>query len=88
VITTSYFALPNILANREVVPEFMPSYPSIDPIVERAAALLADSSARERMSADLAELVRPFLDTTASDTTAKILLDLVETHTMECETGR
>ena len=45
-----------------------------------AAALLADSAARERMSADLAELVRPFLDTTASDTTAKILLDLIETH--------
>ena len=87
VITTSYFSLPNILANREVVPEFMPSYPSIDPIVERAAALLADSAARARMSADLAELVRPFLDTTASDTTAKILLDLVETHSAECEAG-
>ena len=80
VITTSYFSLPNILANREVVPEFMPSYRSIDPIVERAAVLLADSAARERMSADLAELVRPFLDSTASDTTAKILLDLIETH--------
>ncbi len=80
VITTRYFSLPNILANRELVPEFMPSYPSIDPIVERAAALLSDSAARERMSADLAELVRPFLDTTASDTTAKILLDLIETH--------
>lgn len=79
-ITTSYFSLPNILANRELVPEFMPFYRSIDPIVERAAALLADSAAREQMSADLAELVRPFLDTTASDTTAKILLDLIETH--------
>jgi lipid-A-disaccharide synthase len=80
IITTKYFSLPNILAGREVVPEFMPFYRSIDPIVERAAALLADSAARERMSADLAELVRPFLETTASETTAKILLDLIETH--------
>lgn len=86
VITTSYFSLPNILAHREVVPEFMPFYRSIDPIVERAATLLADSAARERMSADLAELVRPFLDTTASETTAKILLDLIETHA-ECATA-
>ncbi len=79
-ITTRYLSLPNILANRELVPEFMPFYRSIDPIVERATALLADPAARERMSADLAELVRPFLNTTASDTTAKILLDLIESH--------
>ncbi len=80
VISTPYFSLPNILANREVVPEFMPYYRSIDPIAERAADLLGDDRARKQMSAELAKVVQPFLSTTASETTAKILLDLIETR--------
>lgn len=80
VLTTKHFSLPNILAGRELVPEFMPYYRSIDPIVDQAASLLDDEPARRRMSAGLAEMVRPFLNTTASETTAKILLDMIEAH--------
>lgn len=80
VISTKHFSLPNILANRELVPEFMPYYRSIDPIVERGVALLGNSDARAKMSQQLKELVQPFLDTAASQTTAKILFDLVENH--------
>lgn len=77
-ITTRHLSLPNVLAARRLVPEFMPYYTSIGPIVEHAAALLADEHARRQMSADLAKLVRPFLNSAASETTAKILLDLIE----------
>ena len=80
VITTKYFSLPNILANRELVPEFMPYYRSVDPIVERAARLLADEPARKQMSAELRELVQPFVSTTAAETTSKILLDMIEAN--------
>lgn len=78
VIATEYFSLPNILANRELVPEFMPFYRSIDPIVARGAELLGNSDARARMSRQLKELIQPFLDTPASQTTAHVLLDLIE----------
>ncbi len=77
-ITTRFFSLPNILADRELVPEFMPYYSSTVPIAERAAELLRDPGARQAMAADLKELVEPFLNADASTTTAKILIDLIE----------
>lgn len=79
-INTRYFSLPNILANRMLVPEFMPYYTSTEPIVQRALELLRDRQARQRMSSDLAQLVQPFVRTTASQTTAKIVLDMIELH--------
>lgn len=80
VISTSYLSLPNIIADREVVPEFMPYYTSTEPIIKRAVDLLNDEQARKSMAADLTELVKPFVNTRASDTTAKILLDLIESR--------
>ena len=76
-IHTRYLSLPNILAGREIVPEFMPYYSSTEPIAERAIELLESEEARDRMIEDLSAVVAPMRETHASDRTADLLLDLI-----------
>lgn len=76
-IHTRYLCLPNILAGREIVPEFMPYYSSTEPIAERAIELLESEEARDRMIEDLSAVVAPMRETHASDRTADLLLDLI-----------
>jgi len=77
-IRTPHLSLINILAGRRLVPEFMPYYRSTDPIAEQALALLSDAGARRRMSEELATLLDPLVKTGAAETTARILLDMIE----------
>ncbi len=76
-IQTPYLSLPNILAGREVVPEFMPYYRSTGPIAERALALLRSEEARNRMADDLGHVVEPLRGSRASEGAASMLLDMV-----------
>ncbi len=75
-IHTPHLSLPNILAGREIVPEFMPYYASTAPIARRAIDLLQSPEARESMIRDLAEVVSPLKDTLASQRTAEWLLGM------------
>jgi lipid-A-disaccharide synthase len=59
VINTPYIALVNILAGRELVPEYIPFYGSPLPIARECIELLLRPELRERMSRELAELVAP-----------------------------
>jgi len=77
-IRTAQLSLVNILAGRELVPEFMPYYSSTDPIAARALALLEDEGARRRLSDELAALIDPLVKTGASENTARLLLDLID----------
>ncbi len=76
-IHTPYLALPNILAGREIVPEFMPYYTSTRPIAERAIELLKSEEARRTMIRDLVEVVEPLRSGCASERAAAMLLDMV-----------
>lgn len=76
-IRTRHLSLPNILAGREIVPEFMPYYRSTAPIAERAIELLSSAEARNRMIEDLSAVVEPMRETHASHRTAELLLDLI-----------
>lgn len=58
-VITKYKALVNVLANREIVREFIPFYGSPVPVAKECIRLLGDAAAREQMSAELAELVKP-----------------------------
>jgi lipid-A-disaccharide synthase len=58
-ITTPYIALVNILAGREMVPEFIPFYGSPLPIARECIELLSRPELREQMSRELAELTAP-----------------------------
>ena len=77
-IHTPHLSLPNILAGREVVPEFMPYYTSTEPIARMAIGLLRSQEARQRMKDDLAEVVAPLRDSHASSRTAELLLSMID----------
>lgn len=58
-INTPYISLVNILANRELVPEYVPFYGSPLPVAREVIDLLKRSELRRTMSRELAELVQP-----------------------------
>ncbi len=58
-INTKYMCLVNILADRLLVPEFMPFYGSPEKIARQAIDLAQDADRRAQMTADLARLVNP-----------------------------
>lgn len=80
IVNTRYFCMVNILAGREIVPEFMPCFRSTEPITDRAVELLASPERRERMSRELADLIDPKVKTGASDNAAAEALDLLDRH--------
>ncbi len=79
-VRTKFFCLVNILAGRELVPEFMPYFRSTEPIAEQAVGLLSDAGRRAKMAAELQDLIDPIVKTGASDNTAMQALDLLDRH--------
>ena len=75
-VKTPHLSLPNILAGRAVVPEFMPYYTSPEPIAERAIELLRDAEEREQMTRDLADVIAPMRTGNASERVAGLLLEM------------
>lgn len=76
-IDLPYLSLPNILAGREIVPEFMPYYTSTAPIADRAIGLLRSDDARRTMVENLAKTVAPLRGTHAAHRTAELLLEMI-----------
>lgn len=79
-IRTPHLSLPNILAQERIVPEFMPYYDSIEPIVDAAAELLREEDRRRKMRSDLERVIAPLREKPASANTARILLNMIGTH--------
>lgn len=59
-LTTRYRLLPNIIAGREIVPEFVPHLGGCGPIVEAAAELLRDSRRLAQQSEELGRIVKAY----------------------------
>lgn len=76
-IRTPYLCLVNILAQRELVPEFMPYYTSTAPIAETAATLLSNTDRAVNMRRELLELVKPLGQGDASMRAAELLMAMV-----------
>ncbi len=76
-IRTPHLSLPNILAGRRIVPEFMPYYRSTGPIADTAIQLLKSEPMRQAMVADLEDVVAPFQEGRASDCAGRMLLDMI-----------
>lgn len=66
ILSTKFFALPNVIAHREVVPEFVPHFGGAGPIAAAARALLASPEAADRQRAALDEVVSKFVGRNAS----------------------
>jgi len=60
VIRTPNLALPNLVANERIVPEFIPHFGSLDPVVEALSALAAAPAAREAQRRRLGEIAERF----------------------------
>lgn len=77
-IRTTWLSIPNIIAQREMVPEFMPYYTSTQPIADRAIELLSDDAARQRMRDDLTRTIQPLVKTGAAENAVKLLFALLD----------
>jgi lipid-A-disaccharide synthase len=76
-IGTPHLALPNILAGRVIVPEFMPYYTSTKPIATKAIELLTSEEKRQAIVQDLRQVTAPLRNTRASARTATMLLNMI-----------
>ncbi len=76
-IKSKYLSLVNILSDKELVPEFMPYFTSIDPIAETIEHLLKDSDRLSQISGELIKLAEPLAQNNASEQVANIALDML-----------
>ena len=77
IIKTKYLSLVNILACRELVPEFMPYFTSIEPIVASIKQLLQDKDKLAQLSSELTRLTKPLAEKKACREVAKIAVDML-----------
>ncbi|MHC5112765.1 MAG: lipid-A-disaccharide synthase [Planctomycetota bacterium] len=77
IVRLDHYSLPNILAGREIVPEFMPYYHSTEPIAAEAIRLLRTPQAREQMIGELAAITDPLRDRSASANAAALLFSML-----------
>ncbi|MBN1972334.1 MAG: lipid-A-disaccharide synthase [Sedimentisphaerales bacterium] len=77
-IKTKYLSLVNILAGRQLVPEFMPCFRSVELIIETIDALLNDNNQLKQISISLRELVEPLTKKKAREEVAKIALEMLD----------
>jgi len=76
-VKPKYLSLVNILSDKELVPEFMPYFASIEPIVESIEQLLEDSDRLSQLSGDLIKLTEPLAHKKACEEVAKIVVEMV-----------
>jgi len=76
-VNPKYFCLVNLLADNELVPEFMPYFSSIDPIVDTITRLVDDKNKLSEMSSSLIDLVEPLRRKRAGNETAKVIAGML-----------
>jgi lipid-A-disaccharide synthase len=69
--------LPNIIAGREICPEFVPHVGSSQPIVQAADHLLRDTSAYQAQQAALQEIIELYDGKTPADEAAMLILQAI-----------
>jgi lipid-A-disaccharide synthase len=71
---TRFLGMPNVLANREIVPEFLQHEARPKPIADAVVTLLNDSERRAQMIADFDEIIEKLGETGASGKAAHAIL--------------
>jgi len=77
ILKTEHLSLINVLARRNLVPEFMPYFTSIVPIAETIENLLEDRDTLARINAELLELAQPLAVGTTSEKVARIAAEML-----------
>jgi lipid-A-disaccharide synthase len=76
-IKSRHLSLVNILAGKELVPEFMPYFSSIEPIASLIEKLLQDPNKLSQLSGDLIKLTEPLTMRHASQRVSEIVIDML-----------
>ncbi|MEK6642721.1 MAG: lipid-A-disaccharide synthase [Planctomycetota bacterium] len=76
-LKTPFLSIPNIIAGREIVPEYMPYYTSTDPIIARVVEWLATPATLARVRRDLKQTIEPIAKPGAAANAARMLDELV-----------
>ena len=74
VVNVNFLGMPNLLAGREVVPEFIQHEAKPDAIVKAVRSLMENSSARDRMISDFETIIRKLGGSGASERAAQAIL--------------
>ncbi|MFN0135332.1 MAG: lipid-A-disaccharide synthase [Phycisphaerae bacterium] len=81
ILKTPHLSLVNILAERRIVPEFMPSVPDTRLVAATVRNILRDEGWRNQMVGDLDAIVRPLEQSSASVRVAEIARELIARST-------
>jgi lipid-A-disaccharide synthase len=77
IIKTKYLSLVNILASKELVPEFMPYFTSIEPIVASIEQFIEDKGKLAQLSSELTRLAKPLAEKKAGQEVANIAIEML-----------
>jgi len=81
VVNVDFLGMPNLLAGKEVVPEFIQHEARPDAIVKAVRLLMDDSPARDRMISDFDATTRKLGGTGASERAGQAILEELQTGT-------
>ena len=79
VVNVDFLGMPNLLAGKEVVPEFIQHEAKPDAIVNAVRSLMEDSPARDRMISDFEVTISKLGGTGASERAAQAILEELQT---------
>jgi len=72
-VQTKLFSLVNLVAGKKLVPEFMPTFRSIDPLVETALGLARDPARMAELSRELITVTRPLAERKTHQAVAEVI---------------
>jgi lipid-A-disaccharide synthase len=75
-LATKFFTLPNVLAHREIVPEFVPYFGGPEPIVQAARRILDDPAQAQRQREELERVVGMFVGRNAAAGAADVIEEI------------
>ena len=78
IVHPKFFTLVNLLANRRLVPEFMPYFASIEPIIETIDGCLRDRNLLTRTSNELIDMVEPMTRKRAGEAVASVVIGMLK----------
>lgn len=77
-IRTPFLSLPNIVAGRKLVTEYMPYFTSTQPMADEAISYLSDPQRLKKASLELIETVKPLAAGKAADKVAAIVMQMLK----------
>jgi len=76
-VHAKFFTLVNLLADRLLVPEFIPFFTPVEPITQRVDACLQDKRLLSQISNELIDVVEPLTQKKAGEETARIVIEML-----------